>query len=373
MPLQGRLRTFGEDLRHFARSLDILDRALCNQVADIVKEYLDRTLSVHYVEIVAPTIVNGEPGIETVYSSTGERHATSLRHEDGTFRTQLAMCFGAGVPLWLVSPDGEPLESTSDYTNSWKSPNAFDAGGAFPRYVPPDGSLQTRTSIMVPAKLGGRTVAAIDLESTRHLEITEDAKRELERLGEAVAHLRDCCNFNESRTDGTKAALETLKSTAQNGPRLQLAKPTVFFAFPGDTDRDVVAVIHDVLDSLSEHLSVSRWDHIQASGNITRQISEAITTARFGICYFSEYLPGDRTRFRDNPNVLFEAGMLHALGAPQNEQSAWIPVREEASPPAPFDVLQERMLIVDRYDDGSLKKEELREKVGKRVAALLGL
>lgn len=368
---QGNLRTFGDDLRHFARSLDILDKDLCRQALDLVRQYADQALSVQYLEIVAPAVVNGEPGIATVYSSTGERHSTSLRHEDGRYRTQLALCFGEGAPLWVVSPDREPLDGTTAYRNCWRGPNASVPGADLPRYVPPNESEPIRTSIMLPAKLNGTTIAAIDLESTRHLEITEDAKRELGRLAEAVAHLRDCAAFSESRTDGTKAALETLKNAVQTGPRAQLAKPTVFVAFSGNTDRDVIAVMDDALSAFSEQLDVIRWDHMQTAGNINRQISEAITTARFGICYFSEYAPGDRTSFRDNPNVLFEAGMLHALSVPRNAQSAWIPVREPASPPAPFDVLQERMLLVDRYDDGKLKKEEFRENLTRRIQALL--
>jgi hypothetical protein len=76
---------------------------------------------------------------------------------------------------------------------------------------------------------------------------------------------------------------------------------------------------------------------IADSGAITAQIADKIVKSRFGICYFSE--PGQQPsqhKYVDNPNVIFEAGMLHALiNSPDAPPSGWIPVREDDSPPPP--------------------------------------
>ncbi|HEU4397498.1 MAG TPA: hypothetical protein VFU54_06640, partial [Actinomycetota bacterium] len=95
--------------------------------------------------------------------------------------------------------------------------------------------------------------------------------------------------------------------------------------------------------------------------------------SRYGICYFSEPAPpGAEHGYVDNPNVIFEAGMLHALiNAPDAPPSGWIPVREESSPPAPFDFADQRIEKVPRDQDGQVVEERLRAQMQRRIVALL--
>ena len=63
------------------------------------------------------------------------------------------------------------------------------------------------------------------------------------------------------------------------------------------------------------------------AGSISAQVISEITGSDFGIAYFSE--PVKEGAFQDNPNVLFEAGMMQALtNAAGTLFKGWIPIRE---------------------------------------------
>jgi hypothetical protein len=51
--------------------------------------------------------------------------------------------------------------------------------------------------------------------------------------------------------------------------------------------------------------------------------------------------------------------------------SGEIPIRELASPPAPFDFASERILRVPRYDDGTLDEREFAKQLTDRMEGLL--
>jgi hypothetical protein len=105
-------------------------------------------------------------------------------------------------------------------------------------------------------------------------------------------------------------------------------------------------------------------------GNINQQLIEAIRNCRYAICYLSrKNSAGD---FRDNRNVIFEAGMFHGRTEETSAvPSRWIPVREKDSHRPPFDFAQERILLVERNKDGSLKQKVFANKFRERVVAML--
>ncbi len=149
----------------------------------------------------------------------------------------------------------------------------------------------------------------------------------------------------------------------------------MFIATSGRADRRVTGEIKKVLDKFSDQVDFVHWEKISRSGNVTKQIVEEISRSKFGLCYFSEptTAPDDPAhKFRDNPNVVFEAGMLQALtNSPNAEPTGWIPVREKSSPDAPFDFAAERILTVDRLHDGELNEDAFQERLEDRVASLL--
>jgi hypothetical protein len=110
-------------------------------------------------------------------------------------------------------------------------------------------------------------------------------------------------------------------------------------AFSERADKKVLSVIREVLIQHSDRLVFTDWSRITESGNISQQITKEIMRSRFGICYFSEPnagRSGDAPEYVDNPNVVFEAGMLPALTAASDagdvgEPAGWIPLREMSS------------------------------------------
>jgi len=78
--------------------------------------------------------------------------------------------------------------------------------------------------------------------------------------------------------------------------------------------------------------------------------------------------------YKDNANVIFEAGMFHCkTNIGNTENSIWIPVREDESPPAPMDFSSQRMIIVKRNENGEINDKEFRSEFSNRIDALLNL
>lgn len=90
--------------------------------------------------------------------------------------------------------------------------------------------------------------------------------------------------------------------------------------------------------------------------------------------HFSETIDDGDFAYADNPNVIFEAGMLHALiNSPDAPPSGWIPVREKDAPPAPFDFANERIELVPRDERGKIEEDQFRRRIRRRVDDLLSM
>ena len=64
--------------------------------------------------------------------------------------------------------------------------------------------------------------------------------------------------------------------------------------------------------------------------------------------------------------------MLHALiNAPDAPPSGWIPVREDDSPPAPFDFADQRIERVPRDQDGQVDEKRFQVQLHRRITAPL--
>jgi hypothetical protein len=111
---------------------------------------------------------------------------------------------------------------------------------------------------------------------------------------------------------------------------------------------------------------------MQSPGNINLQLADEIRRAQYGICYLSEEDADEKGTFRDNPNVLVEAGMLHMVTqATTAAGTGWIPIREANSARMPFDLESQRMVIVERSPDGILDEERFRTDLSAKLSALL--
>jgi hypothetical protein len=362
------VKSFGELLKQFALSVDIVGEVTFNRVRDYVVEYMRNELDTAYFGLMTRSVIDGQPGLQTTWSSADQGSATTIRTGD-RYTRQVSLCFDQRRALWVVSNDGTPLREVREpdgFVDLW--------GGAtnLPMYMAPvDEPMQT--SIMLPLVRMGRPLGVMYLESVAHVEATPVAKHELMTLADAVAILIELRDANKSQTEGTDTAVTQLGRFLRTAKFPRLTKPNLFLASADDADTQVLGVLREVLAEFDSMVSVFDWQEIADAGAITSQIADRIVRSRYGICYFSEPDPSDGgPKYADNPNVIFEAGMLHALiNAPDAPPSGWIPVREDDSPPAPFDFADQRIERVPRDSDGKVDEERFRKQLRRRMTALL--
>jgi hypothetical protein len=359
------VKTFGDYLRHFARSVDIVDEHTIDEVRDLVYAYVRDELEAAYFSLAAEQTVDGRVGLRTIWSTNNADHATTIRTPEGNYSSQISVAFGERKPLWIVNPDQRPLRQSTEYVDRWSGVTDL------PRYQAPI-DREMKTSIVLPLIHWSRVLGVICLESTSCLEITEVAKDELQLLADAVAILSELRQTNRAQVAGTRAALTDLKAILSSTKFPRITKPQVFIAFSSRADDEVVGAIQKVLGEFNDILRIVLWNKIEESGSITLRLIEQIARSRFGVCYFSEPSADSSEHFQDNPNVLFEAGMLHSLtNSPVGTPSAWIPIREKKSPRIPFDFASERILFIERNHDGELMEERFRADLRGKMKALL--
>jgi GAF domain len=364
-PVSRNVQTFGDYLRHFARSVDIVDEHTIDEVRDLVYAYVRDELEAAYFSLASEQTVDGRVGLRTLWSTANEDHSTTIRTPEGSYSSQISVAFGERKPLWIVNPDQRPLRQSREYVDQWSGVTDL------PSYQAPI-DRDMRTSIILPLIHWSRVLGVICLESTSCLEITEVAKDELQLLADAVAILSELRQTNRAQVTGTRAALSDLKTVLSSTRFPRITKPQVFVAFSSQADDEVVGVIRQVLDEFGDVLRIVPWNKIEDSGSITLRLIEEIARSTFGVCYFSEPVAGPDGHFEDNPNVLFEAGMLHSLtNSPVGTPSGWIPIREKQSPRIPFDFASERILLIDRNRDGELMEERFRTDLRGKVKTLL--
>src|SRR6266542_1049872 len=282
------VKTFGDYLRQFARSVDIVDERTIEEIRKLVYDYVRDELEAAYFSLACEQTVDSRPGLRTVWSTENEEHATTIRTLDGRYSSQISVSFDQRKPLWVVSRGEKPLRQA-----------------------------------------------------------------------------------NRAQVTGTRDAVSELQGILSTTKFPRLTKPQMFVAFSSRADDAVMGVVQEVLNEFSTILKIVQWNRIEQSGSITLQLIEQIAKSRFGLCYFSEPAR-DGGEFEDNPNVLFEAGMLHSLtNAPAGRPSGWVPVREKRSSRVPFDFASERIVIVPRNENGEVMEERFRSDLRRRMRALL--
>lgn len=239
---------------------------------------------------------------------------------------------------------------------------------------------EVRTSVMHPLTIAGRPVGVVEFATEKYVEPTPAALEETNLLARVIARAYQMYEVRRAQRDNTKKALRMLEESRQQENWTRLALPQIFVAYPG-TERleeearadheEVINTIRNVLGEFKDKLQIVFWEDIMEAGSINAQVIGEITGSDFGLPYFSE--PVKRGKYQDNPNVLFEAGMMQALAnTPGAQLRGWIPIREKASPNIPFDIAAERILVVERSDDGTFNKAGFTKSLRARVKALIG-
>lgn len=361
--------TFGEHVRQLALSMDIIDNHLLDGITELIEKYLVRSLNIQNAKVMISDRVDGEVGLlrHSLKGLHGEI-VLPLKKDDGTLYGQSALAFEKKKALWIVSAKGKQnLKSCESYTDLWSGLKKI------PKFrIVGETEQPVKTRILVPIKIrkSKRVFGVLILETEDYLDITEYAKGELKKIAEAISILIRSHKITFAQQKRTDEAIKSIDNIL-NKPLPTLTKPSLFLAFAANAAKDVTMLIVKTLkDEFSDKVNLINWEEMDQPGNINQQLIEAIRNCRYAICYLSRKT--NSGEFRDNRNVIFEAGMFHGRTEETSAvPSRWIPVREKDSPKPPFDFAQERILLVERNKDGSLKQKVFANKFRERVDAML--
>jgi hypothetical protein len=362
--------TFAGQLKHFAKSVDIVDDDVFERVRILIYKYVRSQLRAEYFELTREQQNDSQAELRMFWSSGEREHTWRLMPEEGNYTNCVTRAVALNQPMWIVATDKSPLLEADKYEDLWS--HAVD----MPRYQPM-ADRPIRTVVVIPLRRR-RVLGAYYFESSAYIGITEVAKTELMLLGDSLAILFELYEAHKSQSRMTGEAILDLQERLESARFPNLTKPHFFVAFSNRADPKVRLVISEVLDQFADRLDSTDWTQINDTGNIHNQIAREIVRSRFGICYLSE--PADETsdhKYLDNPNVVFEAGMLHALTSANaasdvSDPTGWIPMREADSPSAPFDFASERTIEIPRSANGDLNEQRLASVLQERVDRLLG-
>jgi hypothetical protein len=363
--------TFGHRLKQFALAVDIVDQDTFKHVWELVLRYVSLELELAYWALLIEGKVNRNPGLQARECSNENRPSFSLKTAEGCYNGLAAYAFAEAKPLWIVSPDKQPLTPDTPLRDDWSSMKSLP-------HFDQSAEVGIRTMILIPLRWNGRTFGVLDLQSSQYYELTNIATVELELLADTLSELLVLSDTNQTQRAHTLQAIDMLGTILREESWPPLTKPQIFVASSDRADEAVMGTIHSVLHDFKDRLRSHYWKESSNSGNINWDILKQVKASRFGLCYFSEPAEDAQSEFRyqDNANVVFEAGMFQSLTNPAatDHPTGWIPVREShpLSPPPPFDFAQQRMVIVERLTDNQPNLDKLRADLKARIENLLG-
>lgn len=359
-----RMQTFGDHVNQFAQTVDIVPENVYGEVLDLIEGYLRSNLKAGFFAVVVEKVVRLQPHLVAEWPRDRNWWLARVRNDEGVYIGQTGLAYALGKPLWIVGANRAELKRAEAYEDLLNNALPND----IPRYEEIE-AIGARTSIILPLSLDNEHFGIINVESTVYLAPTDAWLCELKKLASSIAILYRLKSINKLQTKSTLEAKDRL----EHGEFVPVVRRRVMFlASSARADREVVDLIHDLFSEYKQHFEMVHWTD-PAFGNIHENIWERISTCMYGTCYFSEPAGAGATHgFFDNPNVLFEAGMLFALRkARRSPLQGILLIREPDAPVIPFDLTAEFMLLVPRTPNGQLEREKLRSQLQRHISFLL--
>ncbi|HEX8106551.1 MAG TPA: hypothetical protein VF516_02435 [Kofleriaceae bacterium] len=370
------MQTFGDHFLQFAQSVDIVPANIYDEALGIVDEHLKAELQASTFVIAIASLSGTTPQLHVDWPKGGWwNHQPIMRH--GSYQGQAAFAYATGKPLWIVAKKRQALSAAGKFEDLLGNVD----GAQIPRYARIPRHRGTKTSIILPLRLNDHDLFGVmNIEIPKYLAYSAAWHAELTKIATAIGILYRLTKINELQNRGTLNAKKEL--TRATFVRVA-ARRTMFVASSARADPNVMKILNETLATYAPHFEIVSWTDPQA-GNILENIWSKISSCTFAACYFSEptHAPTSDARpssranrqveYRDNPNVLFEAGMLYALleigRAPVKKL---LLVREENSPDIPFDLGAEFMILVRRLQNGNVNVSDLKKRVRATVKAIL--
>ncbi len=348
--------------KRFALSVDIVNDYMKDDIQEILKNICINILGASFYEIQINTFnrdTNAFSDLTTVWSN--ENGITNpIKTSDGKYKGQTTFAFAKNLKLWINDKKGDILNESTECVDFW--PKSNSQSNNLPKYWV-YGNNNYKTSVILPLSFDGENspFGVINLEFKNNYICSDVNKGIFKNLAKSVAIITHSYNVRKQQTINTKKTLEELKRLTRTRVSI-LDKPTVFVAFPMNCENDVIKLISKISKEFTNQYEFIFWDKINKSGSIDKQLIDDITKSKYGIIYFSQkYEDGS---YRDNPNVVFEAGMFHAMTSEKlsPEPVRWIPIREEMSGSIPFDFAHQRIIVIKRDKTNKIKKNKDVEK-----------
>jgi predicted nucleotide-binding protein len=367
-------KNIAEHLHQFALSVDMVDSETFYRIKAMLSEYFTKKLKADFYEIQidGTEIRSGDTSknaLKTIWTN-GKETTTEIYKDDGSYSGQTIYSYDKVIPLWITSKNKMLLR---DAINNGGYIDLWSHSEDLPRYWD-YAQIGAKTSIVIPLKYGSRTFGFINLEFKDYIEYSNLAKDELSYLSSAIARIIWLQEIHKNQISDTKTAVDALQTIASSQQSF-VTKPTIpriFLASSSRADANVISKIIEVLDRYNNKFVIVFWKLISESGDINEKLASAIESCDLGICYLSE--PNDSNdsmyKYKDNSNVLFEAGMFHSL-CNLDKTKFWIPIREKSSPRAPFDFLTQRTIVINRLADDTLIEEGLEGQLVRMVENFL--
>lgn len=363
-------RMFGQRLHEFVLSADIMEDDTFKDLLKLISKYVNEHLDVVYFSVLDEITINDQQGLQTRWSTRDEPISYTVDKDNG-YTSHTAYTYGENRPIWIVSNSKKHLQEAKDIKDMWAGAEDL-----------PEYSTRTqeeiRTLVMHPLRREGRPFGVIEFAAEKYIEPTPASLEEVRTLAAVISRAYQMYDVRRVQRENTKSAIKMLEEALTTQDWKRLALPQIFVAYPGVERLDletrakheeIIEAIRNVLGEFENMLKAVFWEDITEAGNISTQVIRDIGNSDFGLCYFSE--PISQMQFKDNENVLFEAGMMQALAnSPSALLRAWIPIREKESGNIPFDIASERILLVDR-DNEKFKNDIFKEELKQRINALL--
>lgn len=244
--------TFAGQLKHFAKSVDIVNDAVFDQVRSLIYRYVRSELEALYFEVDREQDIDGCPGLRMFWSDLDRDHHWRVQNEDLSYTNCVTRAVAMDKPMWIVTSDRSVFNESAKYEDLWS------ASSDLPRHQP-SADQPVKTVVIVPLRRR-RVLGAYYFESRRYIGITEVAKQELLQLGDALAILLELYEANKSQSRLTSEAIFDLQETLESARFPRLTKPHFFVAFSNQADASVALVIRETLDKFCRPVGVHGLD-----------------------------------------------------------------------------------------------------------------
>lgn len=353
------MAAFAEEFNRLALAVSVINKENWDGICNDLNTYFSDIVGACYWEIsIAGTRVQNEPGLKTIITSEGIEDVYSLSlDEKKAYKDFRSYAYAKGRPLWIVDKGGKMLKG-GDLTLVDKWSDA-DSDEEFPKKFPDNYDHPAKTALFNLLNFQGNNFGVFVLEHEDVKLLTPEVKEEIQLVNDSLSRIVRVWQTTKEQIEAVTEARGKFHRFVNSFSSIADPKK-IFVASPKNRDEGVWGAIDSVLKKkkYKDRFQVIRWDEKTQPGNIFDSIIKDAMESSIGVCLFSEKLIEGKTSKNgkemvapDNPNVVYEAGVIQALvDSPDRHCKALVPIREEeriAGRPF-FDISHDRLCIINR-------------------------